>query len=61
MKRIAVRHPDTSVRNNLEKDSLKIMKYYSFVVYILLLQLYVRSLSSNTHIFLKNKTATQNT
>ena len=61
MRRLAVKHPDISVRNNLESDSLKIMKYYSFAVYILLLQLHVRSLSSNTHIFGKNKTATQNT
>ena len=61
MRRLAVKHPDISVRNNLESDSLKIMKYYSFAVYILLLQLHVRSLSSNTHIFVKNKTATQNT
>ena len=61
MRRLAVKHPDISVRNNLESDSLKIMKYYSFAVYILLPQLHVRSLSSNTHIFVKNKTATQNT
>ena len=34
LKRLFVKHPDTSVRNSLESDSLQIMKYslYSCIV-----------------------------
>ena len=47
MKRLFVKHPDTSVKNNIGSASLWTVKYCNFVVYTVACEI---SVKCNTHI-----------